>query len=100
MRSDKLEQSGGRSRSAVRQALRAVVLLLALMVGMLPWTGPAQAHGTIVDPASRAYQCWQSWGSQHMNPAMQQQDPMCWQAFKHCPSCKTARFPTRHWCPT
>jgi chitin-binding protein len=82
MRSLKLRPSGGRSRSAVRQPLRALVLLLAIMAGLLPWTGPAQAHGTIVDPASRAYQCWQSWGSQHMNPAMQQQDPMCWQAFQ------------------
>jgi predicted carbohydrate-binding protein with CBM5 and CBM33 domain len=82
MRSLKPEPSGGRTRSAVRQPLRALVLLLAIMAGILHWTGPAQAHGTIVDPASRAYQCWQSWGSQHMNPAMQQQDPMCWQAFQ------------------
>jgi predicted carbohydrate-binding protein with CBM5 and CBM33 domain len=76
------DQSGRRSRSAVRQPVRAVVLLLALMAGMLPWSGAAQAHGTIVDPASRAYHCWQAWGNKHMDPAMQQQDPMCWQAFQ------------------
>ncbi|WP_326556118.1 lytic polysaccharide monooxygenase auxiliary activity family 9 protein [Micromonospora sp. NBC_01796] len=60
-------------------------MLLAMVVGTLPWTGAAQAHGTIVNPASRAYQCWNTWGSQHMNPAMQQQDPMCWQAFQANP---------------
>ncbi|MEU8612736.1 lytic polysaccharide monooxygenase [Actinoplanes sp. NPDC048791] len=82
MSSPKLGQSGRRSSSAVRQPLRALVLLLAITAGMLPWAGAAQAHGTIVDPASRAYQCWQSWGTHHMDPAMQQQDPMCWQAFQ------------------
>ena len=75
----------GRSRSAVRRPLRALVLVLATMVGILPWTGVAQAHGTIVSPSTRAYQCWQAWGNQHMNPAMQQQDPMCYQAFQANP---------------
>jgi lytic cellulose monooxygenase (C4-dehydrogenating) len=65
-----------------RKPLRALVLVLALLAGTLSLAGPAQAHGTIVDPASRAYQCWQAWGNQHMNPAMQQQDPMCYQAFQ------------------
>jgi predicted carbohydrate-binding protein with CBM5 and CBM33 domain len=82
MRPPKPEQSGGRSRSAVRQPLRALVLLLTLLVSLLPWPGVAQAHGTIINPASRAYQCWQAWGSNHMSPAMQQEDPMCWQAFQ------------------
>ena len=82
MRSHKPEMSGGQSRSAVRQPLRALVLLLTMMVGLVSWTGTAQAHGTIVDPASRAYQCWQSWGSSHTSPALQQQDPMCYQAFQ------------------
>ncbi|WP_341720099.1 lytic polysaccharide monooxygenase [Micromonospora sp. FIMYZ51] len=78
MRTPKLRQSG-------RRPVRALVLLFSLMVGMVTWTGTAQAHGTIVNPASRAYQCWQSWGSQHMNPAMQQQDPMCYRAFQANP---------------
>ena len=60
--------------------------LLALAISALAclflFTPTASAHGTIVDPASRAYHCWQAWGSDHMNPAMQQQDPMCWQAFQ------------------
>ncbi|MDP9794459.1 chitin-binding protein [Catenuloplanes nepalensis] len=76
MRTPKSGQSGK------RPAARALVLLLTVMAGLLPWAAPAQAHGTIVDPASRAYQCWKTWGSDHMNPAMQQQDPMCWQAWQ------------------
>jgi lytic cellulose monooxygenase (C4-dehydrogenating) len=67
------------------KSLRALVLLFAVVVGLLPWAGAAQAHGTIINPASRAYQCWKTWGNQHMNPAMQQQDPMCWQAFQANP---------------
>ena len=69
------------SWSAARR--RAVV---ALIIGMLAstfvWTPTASAHGTIVSPATRAYQCWKTWGSQHTNPAMREQDPMCWQAFQ------------------
>jgi predicted carbohydrate-binding protein with CBM5 and CBM33 domain len=83
--SHKPDQSGGRSRSAVPQPVRALVLLLAMLVGTLPWTGAAQAHGTIINPMTRAYQCWKTWGNQHMNPAMQQQDPMCWRAFQANP---------------
>jgi chitin-binding protein len=52
------------------------------MAGMLPWAGAAQAHGTIIDPASRAYQCWETWGSDHMNATMATADPMCYQAFQ------------------
>ncbi|MDG4763454.1 lytic polysaccharide monooxygenase [Solwaraspora sp. WMMD406] len=86
MPSPTLDQTGRRSRPAARrQSLRALVLLFALVAGMLPFTGAAQAHGTIINPASRAYQCWQAWGHQHMNPAMQQQDPMCYQAFQANP---------------
>ncbi|KUJ48484.1 lytic polysaccharide monooxygenase auxiliary activity family 9 protein [Micromonospora gifhornensis] len=85
VRSLESEQSGQRSRSAARRPARALVLLLALVVGMLPWAGTAQAHGTIVNPASRAYQCWKTWGNNHMSPQMQQQDPMCWQAFQANP---------------
>jgi predicted carbohydrate-binding protein with CBM5 and CBM33 domain len=85
VRSHKPDLSGGRSRSAFRQPVRALVLLLALMVGTLPWASAAQAHGTIINPMSRAYQCWKTWGNQHMNPVMQTQDPMCWQAFQANP---------------
>jgi lytic cellulose monooxygenase (C4-dehydrogenating) len=85
VRSHQLGQSGGPSRSTIRRSLQALVLLFAMVVGTLPFTGAAQAHGTIINPASRAYQCWKTWGNQHMNPAMQQQDPMCYQAFQANP---------------
>ncbi|MEV4656538.1 lytic polysaccharide monooxygenase [Micromonospora sp. NPDC049301] len=85
MRSHKPDQSGGRPRSTVRRSLQALVLMFAMVAGTLPWTGAAQAHGTVINPATRAYQCWKTWGSQHTNPAMQQQDPMCWRAFQANP---------------
>ncbi|WP_405090622.1 lytic polysaccharide monooxygenase [Micromonospora sp. NBC_01392] len=65
-----------------RSTARALVVALALIAGVLAVPGAAQAHGTIVSPATRAYKCWQTWGSHHTDPAMQQQDPMCWQAFQ------------------
>ncbi len=79
------DRSGRHSRSAVHRPVQVLIVVLATLAGMLPWAGTAQAHGTIVNPASRAYQCWKTWGSQHTNPAMQQQDPMCWQAFQANP---------------
>jgi len=62
-----------------------LTLVIAALACAFIWTTPAAAHGTIVDPASRAYHCWDAWGSQHMNPDMQTQDPMCWQAFQANP---------------
>ncbi|WP_372508679.1 lytic polysaccharide monooxygenase auxiliary activity family 9 protein [Amycolatopsis iheyensis] len=61
---------------------RSIFLVLAALAGLFLSVPAASAHGTIVSPATRAYQCWQDWGSQHTNPAMQQQDPMCYQAFQ------------------
>jgi lytic cellulose monooxygenase (C4-dehydrogenating) len=74
-----------RSASALRRPVRALVLVLAMLAAMLPFTGAAQAHGTIVSPGTRAYKCWQTWGNNHTNPAMQTQDPMCYQAFQANP---------------
>lgn len=80
------DQSGRRSRPAVRRPLGALALALTMLAGMLVVsTGTAQAHGTVINPASRAYQCWQTWGSKHTDPAMQTQDPMCYQAFQQNP---------------
>jgi lytic cellulose monooxygenase (C4-dehydrogenating) len=64
---------------------RVLVVLLVAVAGLLPGAGAAQAHGTIINPMSRAYQCWQTWGSHHQDPAMQTQDPMCWNAFQANP---------------
>ncbi len=79
------DRSGRPSRSAVRRSVQALVMVFAMLAGTLTWAGAAQAHGTIVSPATRAYQCWQAWGSHHTDPAMQQQDPMCYQAFQANP---------------
>jgi chitin-binding protein len=59
-----------------------IALVIALLTCVFVGVPAASAHGTIVSPRTRAYQCWQDWGNQHTNPAMQQQDPMCYQAFQ------------------
>ncbi|ANZ34777.1 cellulose-binding protein [Lentzea guizhouensis] len=59
-----------------------ITVLIGVLVCSFLWVPSASAHGTIVSPATRAYQCWQAWGSQHTNPAMREQDPMCYQAFQ------------------
>jgi lytic cellulose monooxygenase (C4-dehydrogenating) len=65
--------------------LRALALLFALVSGILVAPGPAHAHGTVVSPATRAYHCWEAWGSKHTSTAMATEDPMCWQAFQANP---------------
>ncbi|ONK10981.1 lytic polysaccharide monooxygenase auxiliary activity family 9 protein [Streptomyces sp. MP131-18] len=69
-----------------RWALRALALLSAAMMFLIPWADNAAAHGSIVDPASRNYGCWDRWGDDHLNPAMAQEDPMCWQAWQDNPN--------------
>ncbi|WP_243706223.1 lytic polysaccharide monooxygenase, partial [Micromonospora sp. KC721] len=67
----------------------AVLLAAGAVVAMLlatALTGPASAHGSVVDPASRNYGCLQRWGSDHMNPRMATEDPMCWQAWQAEPA--------------
>ncbi|MZE77434.1 lytic polysaccharide monooxygenase auxiliary activity family 9 protein [Streptomyces xinghaiensis] len=62
--------------------LRVLTLLSAALLCLIPWSGTAVAHGSVTDPASRNYGCWERWGSDFQNPAMAQQDPMCWQAWQ------------------
>src|SRR5688500_3329836 len=62
--------------------MRSIAVIIGMLACTVLWTAPASAHGTIVSPATRAYQCWKTWGSQHTNPAMREQDPMCYQAFQ------------------
>ena len=69
-----------------RGALRVVVMLCAALLMMVPWTDRASAHGGIVNPAFRAYSCWERWGDDHLNPAMEEEDPMCWQAWQADPN--------------
>lgn len=70
------------SRSRLAIAAGAVAMLL----GALALVNSAQAHGSIVDPPSRNYGCWQRWGSDFQNPNMAQLDPMCWQAWQANPN--------------
>ncbi|WP_408648608.1 lytic polysaccharide monooxygenase auxiliary activity family 9 protein [Streptomonospora mangrovi] len=74
---------------APRLALRALTLLSAAamaLVGTVPLAGSASAHGSVINPASRNYGCWERWGDDHLNPAMAQEDPMCWQAWQDDPN--------------
>ena len=78
--------SAGTSRPTGRRLLQAFLMLFAVVAGALTFSGTAQAHGSVVGPASRAYHCWEEWGNDHMNPAMAQEDPMCWQAYQANPN--------------
>ncbi|MEU4625912.1 lytic polysaccharide monooxygenase [Actinoplanes sp. NPDC023801] len=66
--------------SGVVAALAATIAVLAVH------TGPAAAHGNVVGPASRNYGCFERWGSRFQDPAMQTEDPMCWQAWQANPN--------------
>ncbi|GAA1859103.1 lytic polysaccharide monooxygenase auxiliary activity family 9 protein [Actinomadura bangladeshensis] len=70
----------------MRRARRALTLLLTTALLPVVWTGTASAHGSVIDPASRNYGCWDRWGDDFQNPAMQQEDPMCWQAWQDNPN--------------
>jgi len=74
-----------KSKGGFRPALLLSVLA-ALLFSLVPGAGTAAAHGSVVDPASRNYGCWLRWGSDFQNPAMAQQDPMCWQAWQANPN--------------
>jgi chitin-binding protein len=47
---------------------------------------PASAHGSVVDPAARAYGCYERWYGNHLDPDMATEDPMCSQAWKANPN--------------
>ena len=68
------------SRASLFASVLAV--LAATVVTLVGTTGVAGAHGSVTDPPSRNYGCWQRWGSDFQNPTMAQQDPMCWQAWQ------------------
>ncbi|WP_030986801.1 lytic polysaccharide monooxygenase auxiliary activity family 9 protein [Streptomyces sp. NRRL WC-3744] len=72
-------------RTGSRLAL-VLSTLVAVLVSLFTWGGTASAHGSVIDPASRNYGCWQRWGSDFQNPAMAEQDPMCWQAWQANPN--------------
>ncbi|MEJ2858021.1 MULTISPECIES: lytic polysaccharide monooxygenase auxiliary activity family 9 protein [unclassified Saccharothrix] len=61
-------------------------VVAAGLVALVVTPGVAGAHGSVTDPPSRNYGCWQRWGSDHLNPNMGQTDPMCAQAWKADPN--------------
>ncbi|MFG2084752.1 MULTISPECIES: lytic polysaccharide monooxygenase [unclassified Spirillospora] len=65
---------------------RAATILFAAVLVPLFWVDTASAHGSVIDPASRNYGCWDRWGDDHLNPEMQQLDAMCWQAWQDNPN--------------
>ncbi|RKN40728.1 lytic polysaccharide monooxygenase auxiliary activity family 9 protein [Streptomyces hoynatensis] len=69
-----------------RWTLRALALLSAALLCLIPMADNASAHGSLVDPASRNYGCWERWGDDFQNPAMADEDPMCWQAWQDNPN--------------
>ena len=71
----------------LRRAVIAVPLSLALGLGAMTLLAPsASAHGSVTDPPTRNYGCWERWGADHLNPQMATLDPMCWQAFQDNPN--------------
>jgi chitin-binding protein len=69
---------------ARRWTLRALLAALAATLLVTPWSTPtASAHGSVADPISRNYGCLERWGDDFQNPAMEQEDPMCYQAWQH-----------------
>ncbi|KOX22063.1 lytic polysaccharide monooxygenase [Nocardiopsis sp. NRRL B-16309] len=69
-----------------RWMARTLILASAPLLGLTALAAPASAHGSIVDPASRNYGCWERWGDDHLNPDMEQEDPMCAQAWEDDPN--------------
>ncbi|WP_125778060.1 lytic polysaccharide monooxygenase auxiliary activity family 9 protein [Antribacter gilvus] len=71
-----------RTRTAV--ALTALAMTLSLgVVAIQAATAPeAAAHGSVTDPPSRNYGCWDRWGGDFQNPGMATADPMCYQAWQ------------------
>ncbi|GLW65360.1 chitin-binding protein [Actinomadura rubrobrunea] len=69
-----------------RMLRRALTVASAAALVPVLWVDTASAHGSVIDPASRNYGCWLRWGNDHLNPAMREQDPMCWQAFQDNPN--------------
>jgi len=75
-----------RTRSRFSRLARlALAIPLALAATGIAAT-TASAHGSVTDPPTRNYGCWQREGGTHMDPTMAQRDPMCWAAFQANPN--------------
>lgn len=78
--------SMARARLLTRALLATIAALAAILVSAIAVVDTASAHGSVVDPATRNYGCWDRWGDDHLNPEMQTVDPMCWQAWQDNPN--------------
>jgi chitin-binding protein len=67
-----------------RLAVLLSVALLALLALLPQSAGPAFAHGTVIDPATRNYGCITRWPYPDA-PGMLEQDPMCYRAWHQSP---------------
>jgi chitin-binding protein len=61
-------------------------VMTALLVAVTALADGAYAHGSVQDPPSRNYGCWERWGSKHQAPEMATEDPMCHQAWRADPN--------------
>ncbi|MFD5317677.1 lytic polysaccharide monooxygenase [Streptomyces sp. NPDC127098] len=78
------------ARAWTPRALLAAVVTAALAVAMVvasPWSTPtASAHGSVQDPVSRVYGCMLRWEYTWNDPAVGEQDPMCYRAWQENPN--------------
>lgn len=70
------------SRLARGLAAGAAAALVLTTAGV----GTAAAHGSVVEPPSRNYGCWERWGHRFQAPSMATEDPMCDQAWRADPN--------------
>src|ERR1700754_4573721 len=70
----------------IARLLAAPLIAMAAVIVVLLPSAPASAHGSVVNPASRNYGCWERWGSRFQAPEMATEDPMCWQAWQANPN--------------
>jgi chitin-binding protein len=75
------------SLTARRLVLGVVAIVAAgFTTVVLQQAEPASAHGSVTNPPTRNYGCWERWGDDHLNPNMAQTDPMCAQAWQANPN--------------
>ncbi|WP_326554470.1 lytic polysaccharide monooxygenase auxiliary activity family 9 protein [Micromonospora sp. NBC_01813] len=71
--------------NTARRPLGLYALVVAVAAALLLTTAlanVASAHGSVIGPASRNYDCLDRWGGNHMAPQMATEDPMCYQAWQ------------------
>ncbi|ANC30711.1 lytic polysaccharide monooxygenase [Isoptericola dokdonensis] len=75
-----------RRQRAAMAAAAVLVAPLALAVAVTGGATTAAAHGSVTDPPTRNYGCWDRWADEFQNPDMAELDPQCWQAWQAEPA--------------